>query len=180
MHTDINRSNNKNKRVIKGLHKIMKLTHVDEIYDDLDASNRIMFDTGAEVNAFSNRNIFDSLDLSENKILYAANDFIIRVAGEGVFLIVISGKKYNMNAYYTPDLKINLLGCSQLNKHKLIHQSTVDNEIYIGKSNDIKNGIPFIKIGNLFYSKQVFKTNTHEDGDFADINVNNASYRIQY
>lgn len=88
---------------------VCQTTIKNHIENEANFSNRIMYNTGAAVNVFSNEYIFDTLDFSCYDTLKAANDTSIDVVAKGSFEVLIKSKHYIFHAYYTLDLNITLL-----------------------------------------------------------------------
>lgn len=120
----------------------------------IDTRNYVSFDTCAEINIVCNRNIFSKIDTTYRDLVYSADLSPIEVKGEGIIDLVVNGKSHQVSAYYTPSIDMNLLGVRGLEENGLYFQSFPDSTLRIGTADNIKNGIKFEKIGNLYFHTQ--------------------------
>lgn len=116
----------------------------------------LTFDTSAEVNCFSNKNLFDTLHEYEDMNLTAANGTKIPVRGVGTFRCTINNKIYEFKALYTPTLKLNFLSLKSIFEHNLFISTNKNKNLIISDKMHDNNGIEFAFIKTMEFAKYIY------------------------
>lgn len=147
---------------------------IEQSSDRLITKEHIMFDTGAQINVFSNRNMFTELDTNISiDLMRASNDTDIQIEGFGYCDLLIGEEIYVFPILYAPSLDVNLLGANDMCDYGLdFMMKGAERTIYVGKEHNLLNKnyqkcMAFKNHANLFYSEK-----RYDDENDSNLNKN--------